>query len=101
MNALASAAAALLFAQVRGQTRRSQLTWAIIGTISSFSALLSIQAIYPKTVKEPCPRCEKKREVGKDRCEHCDGEWESPASDGIEMIGMRNTGNVSVSQAVS
>ena len=47
---------------------------------------LAVLAIYPQVYLERCPRCDRKRRVERERCEHCDAEWEPPASEGIEII---------------
>ena len=72
--------------RIRRLTTRQSIVWSLIGFVCGMGIALAVLAIYPQIYLERCPRCDRKRRVEQERCEHCDAEWEPPANEGIEII---------------
>jgi len=77
---------AYLAAQQRGLSARSRTIWLILSALLGPGSSLAILAIYPECFREPCPRCDKRRRVENELCEHCGKAWDKPADEGIEII---------------
>ena len=72
--------------RVRGLTRRERIAWSLIGFSCGIGTAIAVLAIYPKVYLDRCARCDRKRHVERQLCEHCGAEWEAPISEGVEII---------------
>ncbi|MFM7518087.1 MAG: hypothetical protein ACKO3V_14190 [Pirellula sp.] len=88
---------AYLAAQQRGLSARSRTLWLILSALLGPASSLAILAIYPECFREPCPRCNKRRRVENELCEHCGEAWDKPDEEGIEVI---ETSSNAINQAV-
>ena len=88
---------AYLAAQQRGLSARSRTLWLILSALLGPASSLAILAIYPECFREPCPRCDKRRRVENELCEHCGKAWDKPADEGIEII---ETSSNAINEAV-
>jgi len=89
LHALLGGIGAVLLARTRALSLRAQVLWAIIGLLTGIATWLAVIAIYARPVLEQCAACQRGRQVDTDRCAHCGADWESPDSEGIELIGPR------------
>ena len=88
---------AYLAAQQRGLSARSRTLWLILSALLGPASSLAILAIYPECFRDPCPRCDKRRRVENELCEHCGKAWDKPADEGIEII---ETSSNAINEAV-
>ena len=86
LNAIVAAALCWLLTTKLGLKSRRRLWWTIAAALLGLGTLLAVIAIYPKLVREACPRCDKDRRVDLDDCEHCGNAWDPPADEGIEIM---------------
>ncbi len=87
---------AMFLTHYHDRSKNEQITWLVVGVLMGFSAWVAIPAIYRRPVKEKCTKCDRKRRVDLDRCEHCGAEWEAQENEGIELIGLRDIQPVTV-----
>ena len=65
------------------QQTRAWIWWAFFcGPCSS----LSLLAVYPRIVREPCPACQNATRIDHARCEHCDISLDETRRTGIEIF---------------
>ncbi|MGB7347753.1 MAG: hypothetical protein WBD20_26250 [Pirellulaceae bacterium] len=86
LHALVAAALTWLLSGTFGLSRRQRLQWTIAGAALGIGTLIALIAIYPKPIRESCPRCEKRRRVDLQDCQHCGNPWDPPVDEGIEII---------------
>ena len=72
--------------RVRGLSRRERIVWSLIGFWCGIGTAIAVLAIYPRVYLDRCTRCDRKRRVERQLCEHCGAEWEPPVSEGVEII---------------
>ncbi|MGV3486819.1 MAG: hypothetical protein ACO1RT_20555 [Planctomycetaceae bacterium] len=74
-----------LVAHRRGLNRRQRITWYLSTLLLGLAAPLSVVALYPRVLREPCSKCDRLRRVDVATCEHCGADWEPPLREGIEI----------------
>ena len=84
--AFVAALATYATTRVRGLNRRERIVWSLIGFWCGIGTAIAVLAIYPRVYLDRCTRCDRKRRVERQLCEHCGAEWEPPVSEGVEII---------------
>lgn len=95
---LVSAIVVLVLLRNRCTDRRSAIAWLLLSMPLGIGAPLALIAICPKLVFENCPKCDRKRRVDSNKCEHCGSAWEGLPAQGIEIIEGQTLANLSAAQ---
>lgn len=74
-----------------GQSGRKRWLWPLFVFASSVFGFLCYWAIHWDDVTEACPKCRKKRLVGRDLCPHCQADWPKWKPLGVEIFDRRAT----------
>ncbi len=94
---LLSIGVAFYLCRRRGLSMSTSVAWSAATLLLGIAGPITIAAIYPRLVRELCQRCGKMRRVDRQKCEHCNVEWEPVPSEGIELF----DGCISVLNAAS
>ncbi len=86
LTTLASMLTAGLACQRRGFSIGTTILWCGATLFLGTAGPLTVVALYRRPTFEPCPRCEKLRNVEQHKCQHCNTAWEAPTNSGIEIF---------------
>lgn len=77
----------------RGFSTSKRVAWSLATLLAGPVGPLLLIALYPPVHREPCPRCDRLRQVDRGVCPHCASAWEAVQSEGIEIIDFETRGN--------
>lgn len=76
----------MIVARRRALSNRATLVWCALALGLGWAVPLTVLAYYPRIVRDVCSHCSKSRRVDLALCEHCQGTWERPQRQGVEII---------------